>query len=145
MKAGQAGYSLVELVAVLVVMGVVAAAVLPSLSGTRAIDDARFLSEVRDALRHAQRQAIAQRRATCASFTATSVTLTVATAAGGACASPLAGPGGEPSLAVTTGGAGFASVPSDFSFDALGVASIGQTLSVAGATIVVEAGTGYVR
>lgn len=141
----QQGFSLVELVVVLVLLAIVSAVAVPSLTGSRAIDDARFVHEVRDALRFAQRTAIAQRRTVCASFTSSSVSLTIAATAGGACAVALTGPGGESPFTVSASNAGFTSLPSDFTFDALGAASLGQTLALPGATIVVDAGTGYVR
>lgn len=145
MARGQRGYTLVELVTVVVLLGILAAVAVPSLSGTRAIDDAGFVQDVRSALRHAQRSAVAQRRTVCVAFAAASVSFTIAASAGGACTAGLVGPGGEQPLTVTTAGSGFVSVPANFSFDPLGAASVGQTLSLSGATIVVDAGTGYVR
>lgn len=141
----QRGFTLVEVVVVVVLLAILTAVAVPSLSGTRAIDDARFVHEVRDALRYAQRMAVAQRRSVCVAFTTTSVTLTVAAVAGGACNNGLSGPGGESPLTVIAGNAGFEALPSNFSFDALGAANLGQTLSLPGATIVVDAVTGYVR
>lgn len=145
MRHPQQGFTLVELVVVLVLLAIVSAVAVPSLSGTRAIDDVRFIHEVRDALRFAQRTAIAQRRTVCVSFTSSSVSLTIAATSGGACTVPLAGPGGESPFSVAASNDGFTSVPSDFTFDPLGAASLGQTLALAGATIVVDAATGYVR
>jgi len=145
MARGQKGYSLVELVVVVVLLGVLAAVAVPSLSGTRAIDDAAFVQDVRSGLRHAQRSAVAQRRTVCVAFTASTVSFTIASASGGGCTAGLTGPGGEQPFSVSTAGAGFTSVPTDFSFDSMGAASVGQTLSLAGTTIVVDAGTGYVR
>ena len=141
----QRGFTLVEVVVVVVLLAILTAVAVPSLSGTRAIDDARFVHEVRDALRYAQRTAVAQRRNVCVGFTSTTVSLSIAAVAGGACGSGLAGPGGESPLTVTAGNAGFSSLPSNFSFDPLGAASLGQTLMLPGATIVVDAVTGYVR
>lgn len=141
----QQGFTLVELVVVLVLLAIVSAIAVPSLSGTRAIDDARFVHEVRDALRFAQRTAIAQRRNVCVGFTASSVSLTIAATSGGACTAALAGPGGESPFTVTAANEGFTVVPANFVFDPLGAASVGQTLSLPGASILVDAGTGYVR
>lgn len=143
-QKGCRGYSLLELVSVLLLLGILAAVAAPSLSGSRAIDEAAFVSDVRAALRFAQRTAIAQRRTVCVAFTTASVALTMAPAAAGACSATLAGPGGE-QPAATTGGEGFSSVPADFSFDALGAASVGQTLAFRSASITVDAGTGYVH
>jgi MSHA pilin protein MshC len=139
------GFTLVELVVVLVLLAIVSAVAVPSLSGTRAIDDVRFVHEVRDALRFAQRTAVAQRRNVCVNFTSSSVSLTIAAAAGGACTDGLSGPGGESPFVVNAASTGFTTLPSNFSFDPLGAASVGQTLALSGATVAVDAVTGYVR
>lgn len=145
MMPSQQGFTLVEAVVVVVMLGILMAVAIPSLSGARAADDARFVHEVRDALRHAQRTAVAQRRNVCVVFTASSVSLRVAASAGGACSADLAGPGGEVPFTVTAAGAGFGSLPTDFAFDPLGSAGVGQTLSLPGAVISIDAVTGHVR
>jgi MSHA pilin protein MshC len=144
-KYHAAGFTLVELVVVLVLAGIIAAVAAPRLSGTRVADEIAFAQDTRGALRYAQKTAIAQRRMVCVAFSATSVSFTVAPNFGGACSSALIGPGGENPYTVTTTSSGFGSVPANFSFDALGVPSIGQTITVAGVNITIEAGTGYVR
>jgi len=145
MRRGQSGFTLVELVVILVLIGVVAAVAAPRLLATRAVDEIAFVQESRAALRFAQRAAIAQRRQVCVTFTATSIAFTIATSFGAACSVALSGPGGEAPYTVTTGTSGFAPVPANFSFDARGVPTTGQTLNVAGVGITIEAGTGYVR
>jgi len=103
------------------------------------------VQESRAALRFAQRAAIAQRREVCVTFTATSIAFTIAPSFGAACSIALTGPGGEVPFSVTTSASGFVPVPASFSFDARGVPTSGQTLNVAGVSITIEAGTGYVR
>ena len=100
------------------------------------------------ALRYAHKAAIAQRRTVCVSFNSTAVTLTMASAVGSAtCDSNLTGPTGSSPFQVSARqGVAFASVPSNFRFNATGQASLGQTLQVSGQTssITVEQETGYV-
>lgn len=143
------GFTLVELVAVLTLLAVVAAVGVARMSGTRVADQLGFLHEARAALRYAQKSAIAARRTVCASFTVDTVRLTIADAFGSStCTLDLSGPGGESAYTVQgRGGANFASVPTAFAFDALGVPSQGQTIALGegGGTIVVESGTGYIH
>ena len=83
--AGSAGFSLVELVTILVVLGILAAVAVPQLSGTkRTYDDLAFYNGTKGILRYAQKSAIAKRRMVCVGFTATTVNLTLASAPGSA-------------------------------------------------------------
>lgn len=143
---GQGGFTLTELIVVLILMGILAATAAPLLS-TTVIDEVRFHSETQAFLRYAQKTAISQRRNVCVVFTATSVSATVSTAFGGACSTVLSGPGGvSPYAAIAQKNAGFTAVPAAITFDASGAPDNPQTLLLSGATsIVVEAGSGYVR
>ena len=78
-----AGFTLIELVMVIVMLGILAVAVLPKMSSTTTVYQAQaFNEEVRAALQYAQKVAVSHRRMVCAAVTATSVTLTVAGANG---------------------------------------------------------------
>ena len=145
-----AGFTLVELVVIMLVTGVLAIAVLPRFTGTQAFDERGFHDTTISALRYAQKAAIAQRRTVCLTFTQTSVTAHIASAVppSTTCDNALGGPNGTSPYTVTArGSARFSSVPTAFNFSALGRASAGQTLQVAnvGASITVEAETGYVH
>ena len=114
----------------------------------RADYDARgFIDASLSALHYAQKSAIAQRRTVCVTFTATTVTLTVASVFGGACNTNLTGPTGiSPHVVTARGATIFSPTPTAFSFTPLGSASLGQTISVSGytaKTITVDAATGY--
>lgn len=142
------GFTLVELVVTLIVLGILAVAVLPRFFDRRDFDARAFLDQTAAALRYAQKSAIAQRRTVCISFGANSVTLTIrSTAGGGACDTDLTGPaGGAPYTVTAPGSVTFNPVPANFSFDAEGRPSAGQTIAIDGiaTTISVVPETGYV-
>jgi len=141
------GFTLPELVAVLLILGVLSIVAVPRFWGSE-YDEARFYDETTAALRFAHRSALAMQRTVCVAFTATTVTLTYDPNYGtGVCSAGLPGPAGAPApYTVTAAGAAFfAAVPMNFSFDRLGRASLGQTITAGGRTIVVEAESGYVH
>lgn len=151
------GFTLVELVVVMVVVGVLAIGVLPRFL-TRADVDARgFFDATESVLRYAQKSAIAQRRNVCVAFSAagavpTTVTLTIASATVGPCDTPLIGPTGvAPHQAVAAAGVAFSAVPAypaGIMFFPSGSASTTRTFAVTGLpgrVGTVEAATGYVH
>ncbi len=134
------------------VLGILAVVAIPRLIGIGSYDTLGFYNRVASGLRYAQKQAIAKRRNVCATFSATSVTFTFASVAGAAqpCDTNLVGPGGQSpyTLAPEGGGVAFTSPPTNFSFDALGRPSTGQSISITGdgtRVLSVEPETGYVR
>jgi MSHA pilin protein MshC len=155
------GFTLVELVMVVVILGVLAAYAAPRILNSGDFYSRGFHDETLAYLRYAQKMAVAQRRTVCVAFgsgTPGTVTLTMAsTAAATNCttAGALAGPKGESPVVLTArAGVAFVSVPSAFNFDGLGqpitsggAAQSTQTFQVNGVsnTITVETGTGYVH
>ena len=160
---GQRGFTLVELVLVLVILGVLSVYALPRMFDTKAVYARGFHDETLGYLRFAQKTAIAQRRTVCVTFTTTTVTLAIASAAATFnCSSPgpLTGPKGTSGATVSLTAqrdAAFATSPTsptNFNFDGLGqpitdtgVAVATQTFAVtdSGRTITVETATGYIH
>ena len=75
----QLGFTLVELVLVLVLLAVLSVVAIPSLSGGDGLKSHAFGEQVRATLRFAQKTAVSHRRLVCATFSASSVTLSIAT------------------------------------------------------------------
>ncbi len=160
-QAAQRGFTLIELIMTMVVMGVLAAVAIPKIFDVSVFDARGFHDQTLAYLRFAQKTAVAQRRTVCVTFAISpksTVTLSMATAAGTfdcAVSTPLAVPLGNSTGTLTAkSGVGFATLPVSFNFDglgqpisALGAAKATQTFQVSGAsdTITVEAGTGYVH
>ncbi|MFB0936560.1 MAG: prepilin-type N-terminal cleavage/methylation domain-containing protein [Propionivibrio sp.] len=149
-RTSSAGFTLVELVVVIVVVGILAITAMPRFANKADFDARGFFDGTLSILRYAQKSAVAQRRMVCVVFGAdSSVTLTIAANFGGACDTPLAGPNGAAPYALAApSGVGFAAVPTSFNFGPSGEASLGQNISVVnlpGRSITVVASTGYVQ
>lgn len=163
MRTRKTGFTLVELIGVMVIIGVLAVAAMPRFFERSTFDSRAFSDQTLAILRYAQKTAIAQRRPVCVAFSGAgvvpaSVTLTISQAFGGACSVGvgvgLTGPNGTTpyQLVDTTSKLSFSSTapstyPADFSFNPLGQASMGQTIQVKGAAnvITIDQETGYVR
>ena len=88
------GFTMVELIMVMVLIGVLAAIGVPKLVGDNSFAAATFGDEVASALRSAQKTAVARRRLVCATVGGSSVTLRLAAAPGAAeCSIALDGMG----------------------------------------------------
>lgn len=146
----QSGFTLVELIVVLVLAGVLAVVAAPSLFSTGDFYARGFHDETLALLRYAQKTAIAQRRPVCVTFGATTATLMIdadrnaATGTNGCETSLTAVHGGT---ITARGTVQYAAVPAAVVFDGLGQPGAGQTIQVVGAAnrIVVETATGYVH
>jgi MSHA pilin protein MshC len=97
------GFTMVELVMVIIILGVLAVLALPRITDSSTFRAAAFQDEVVAALRYAQKLAVSHRRLVCATFTTTTVALTIAAAnpatAAADCATPLNGPDGNAAFA----------------------------------------------
>lgn len=98
-----AGFTLVELVGVMVLTGLLAIVLLPRFAGTGEFEAGAFRDKVVSALRYAQKSAVSHRRLVCATFTQSSVTLSIAGTNPAATCGPntLSAPDGATDFAVT--------------------------------------------
>jgi len=158
----QRGFTLLELTVVMIVIGVLAAAAVPSFNGVSGFAARGARDTVVATLRYAQQSAIAMRRNVCVSLSTTLLTVTYASSSGNAQACAAANALLDPSTGqafgaasnVLPGGATLAAA-SSVAFDATGrpMASVGSylssvlSLSVNGAAsaVTVEPESGLVR
>jgi MSHA pilin protein MshC len=152
----EGGFTLVELVAMVVIVGVLAAFAAPRFFDRNAFDSRGFYDQVVSTLRYAQQAAVAQNRFVCVTMAVNSVTLKYDPVAPGAahtvadCSGnfALAGPTGQSPYSVSSNTVSFsAGAPASFYFGLLGKPSAAQSFTVSGyaTPITVEAETGYVH
>ena len=144
----ECGFTLVELVVTMVLVGILAIAVIPRFADQSGFDARGFRDGMLSVLRYAQKSAVAQRRQVCVTFGAGSVTLRIASDWGGSCDTDLAGPEGTTPYSIAAPAtSGFVAQPADFSFRPSGAASADRVINVKGmpaSPINVVAATGYV-
>lgn len=148
-RAGRcAGFTMVELVVTMIVIGILAAVVMPRFANRADFDAAGYADQVRAALEYARNNAIASRRNVCVAIAAGALTFTRAAAAGdgAACAATLAIPqrSGAGNVLMPPAGVAIGGTLASFTFLARGAASSGGTLTFGGHTLTVVAETGYV-
>lgn len=152
------GFTLVELITVLIVLSVLAVAVLPRLNDVSDIQAMGFHDQVVSALRHAQKTAVSHRRLVCVAFGSGTLTLTVASTnpASGCGTATLNGPQGGSAYASSPNPSAISASaapagpiyfqPSGKITDAAGTAT-DYTITVSGLTgnaITLVGNTGYV-
>lgn len=144
-RRGLRGFTLIELIMVIVILGVLAVFATPMLK-TDGFKARGFHDETLALLRYAQKTAVAQRRSVCVNLNSTGVTLTIfaANPSTGTCsAAQNLNPPNTP-----RGGTGLVGTPSAFQFTPLGSTdqSSNVTITIANAAgITIEAATGYVH
>jgi MSHA pilin protein MshC len=163
-RSGQVGFTLVELVMVIVLLGILGVYAAPRILNSGDFYARGFHDQSMAYLRYAQKTAIAQRRTVCVTLSNSVISLRIANAAGsntcaatsptGSLGTELAGPAGEAGLSARSGVA-FSGTPISFNFDALGqpvdsstgAVAVTQILQVVNVSrsITIEAVTGYVH
>jgi MSHA pilin protein MshC len=143
------GFTIVEMIVTIAILGLLAAVLGPRFSGRDAFASRGFHDEAQSVVRYAQKTAIAWRRPVFVCVTATVVS--AASAAG--CSAPLTHPATGAALTATAP-PGVTLAPVSFSFDGAGRPSPNAQVTIAFAStiagdparrIVVEAETGYVH
>jgi len=141
----QHGFTLVEMVTALVIVGVLATFAAPRFIDRNAFDSRGFHDQVASTLRYAQKAAIAQHRFVCVAFPANNK-ISLTQGSGSSCGGNLASPSGQPAYTISSSNATMSGY-APFYFDALGRPSASGVIAVNGyaTAITVEAETGYVH
>ncbi len=158
MRNHHQGFTIVELVVVMVVVGIIAAVAGPRFVGRGAFDTRGYLDQALVAFQYARQQAVAQRRQVCVAVAADgglTITRAPAPPPGGACdGTALTNPATSnayvvaPPAGVAVAGINGTVLPLTLNFDPLGRPSAAAALRVAGEDnhcLAIEAATGYVR
>ena len=154
-RTRDAGFSLVELVAALAVLGVLAAFAVPRMVGTSAFQSRGFYDQAQGIVRYAQKVAIAQRQ----SSPKPPIFVVIATTGiracyDAACSVPVIDPVSGAAIELNAPAGVTLAPPTTFSFTGSGAPSIASQLAVIVAstdpadvsrTFFVEAQTGYVH
>lgn len=156
-RRGSAGFTMPELVIVMVVSGILAAYAVPKMSGILGIRDDNWRDEVVTALRYAQKSAVARRRLVCVDIAATTVTIKAAVANPAvACTVDVTGPDGavpfatagnsSAATAVAPPGTIFFQPDGRVTSDGTGATAATRTVSMSAVSSVTVYGeTGHVR
>lgn len=154
------GFTLIEVVVVIIVVGTMAATILPRFANQADFNQRGYYDQLRSAIQFARKAAVATRRYACVTVDATGATFSQdptlpESVVAPNCASTLVIPGasctaGKNKVCPPSGALLEAVAPTvfpvTFNFDPLGRASAKVTMAVTGqATITVEQETGYVH
>ena len=157
-RTAEVGFTLVELVVVIVLVAILAAVAIPRLN-TQTFDTVGFYQEVLSSVRYAQKESVAKRRVVCVTLGGNSVTVRFAkNTSSFTCDTDLTSPrGGSPFTVTASSGVTLSSAPSIGAFyfdplgrplDAAGVSSPQRTITITGdgtQSFIVETETGYVH
>lgn len=132
----QRGFTLVELITIMLILGILAAVAVPRFFSENAFQARGTADQVMAALRYGQKVAIAQHR---------NVTVSITAAADSNCGAVLAG--GNVNCVISSSVPVVPALPRAATFNALGqpVPNAAASMVVGATTINIEAETGYVR
>ena len=149
------GFTMVELVVVLMLVGVLAAVAVPKMGGLMGARDDAWRDGLLDAMRYAQKSAVSHRRLVCATVANTQVSLQIATTnPASSCDANLAGPAGNHvfasagtasmTTAVAPAGVIFFQPDGRVTTDGAGTATANRTVTPAGLSAITVIGeTGH--
>ena len=145
-RSGDGGFTAIELVMVIVLVGVLTVVAVAKLNRVDSFQVYGFVDATKAALRFAQKVAVAQRTNVVVVVNPASINLCYTSSS---CASPVIDPTTGQAMALPAPAGVSVSGPGAVSFDGLGRASPGGTITVRGAeathSLVVEQETGYVH
>ncbi len=147
----QHGFTLVELVAVVMLAGILSAFAAVKMLDRSLIDARGFADQLASSLQFAQKAAVAQRRLVYVNIDTVARRVRICLDAAPACALPLAAPAGGALDLTGASSVTLVSGTSQFSFDGLGRPSLASALTLTSTgggstfTVTVEPDTGYVR
>jgi MSHA pilin protein MshC len=155
-RSSEAGFTLPELIGVMILVAVLAAVALPKFDAAISLRGDAWRDEVVSALRHAHQTAVSHRRLVCAVVGATTVTLTIAANnPASACTASLPGPDGGSAYTTATGGTTASVSPAGTLYfqpsgrvtsDGAGNTASDRSITIGTTTTVVVVGeTGHVR
>jgi len=142
----QTGFTLVELIIVLIILGLISAYALPRFFELQSYDDRGFYTETLNAVRYAQQYAVATNCDVEVSFTANSFALKRRdnTDCTGSFNTAVLSPVTFNAFTNSNTNVSISPVTS-FTFDALGVASVGTDIMVGNDSFRIHATTGYIQ
>jgi MSHA pilin protein MshC len=147
----QRGFTLIELVVTMIVLGILAVAIVPRMDLVRGFDEIGYRDRVRATLEYARKSAVAQRRNVRVTITASAVSVEVQQStpegAGAGAWVALNLPGSNANNFAPPAGTTLAPANDTVIFDALGRPDAAKAYVVSGGagTITVEAESGYVH
>ncbi len=145
-KPAARGFTMIELTVVIVIVGILAVVAVAKLSGVDAFEVQGFFDSTKSAVRFAQKLAVAQRTNVVVVVNATSVNVCYTNPG---CGSPVTDPTTGQAMTLSAPDGVSLTGPASVSFDGLGRATPGGTITVNGAginrSLVIEQETGYVH